>query len=71
MEGRLSGAIYVLQEKYLVGAALEETGEMIRYTGYDTVLDQKVFCTPMMWKSGKLRKRRMRKIYSDGLTFQG
>ena len=33
----------VLHDKYLTGAALEETGEMVRYMGYDMVLDQKVF----------------------------
>lgn len=46
----------MLQEKYLVGAALEETGEMIRYTGYDTVLDQKVFLYAYdveIWKAEK------------------
>lgn len=46
----------MLQEKYLVGAALEETGEMIRYTGYDIVLDQKVFLYAYdveIWKAEK------------------
>ena len=63
----------VLQEKYMIGAVLEQDEHTIRYAGYDLVLEQKVLIYEYpeeFWKAEKEKKVKslFGKILSSGIA---